>query len=277
MKSHLQVHHPLQYALLDNKPTKQVTTASKLTRPVVTDEVEVIASPPCKKPAMRSGSQPLITVAFERHTKYAKDSNRHRDITDKLTTMLARLMLPFSIVDEPEFREFCRELDPRYDVPGRKFFSNTAVPKKYNEVKAHVMNEIKTAPNISCTTDGWSANNMTPYLSLTAHFLTSDWQLRAYCLRTIYMPEAHTGENIASMLRAILKEYDLHVNNVTTITTDSAANMKKACVDLGAVRLPCFGHVLHNSINNSIKEEPKVVSMVKSCRGIVTAITSSYK
>lgn len=278
--SHLKNHHPLEYSSLNSKSTITTTPKVQSTALAVTASEADTLTPSAKRRYINTApnqAQPRITEAFERHTKYSSESRKYKVITEKLTTMFAKLMLPFNIIDELEFRDFCKELDSRYELPNRKFLSAKAIPQKFNEVKSRIMGELKLASSISLTTDGWSSNNTTPYLSLTGHFLSEDWKLKTYCLRTIYMPESHTGENIASMIRSILAEYDIHISIVTSITTDSAANMKKACTELDTVRLPCFGHILHNSINNAIKAEEKVTQMVKVCRNIVTAITSSFK
>lgn len=261
MRSHLRISHPNEFLSLNPKTTSFVSTTPKV------DKVQE----PTKFPA---SDQPRITNLLERRTPYAKDSRRQKAITDKLTLMIAKLMLPFSIVDEPEFRDFVGELDQRYTVPSRKYISDVAIPSKYNEVKARVLGDLKQAKHVSCTTDGWTSHTMDPYLSLTVHFITPSWQLKTYCLRTIYMPESHTGQNVSQMITNILREYDIHLIDVTSITTDSGANMVKACDDLEVVRVPCFGHILHNAINTSIKD-PKLVEAIKGVRSIVTTFSHS--
>ena len=70
-------------------------------------------------------------------------------------------------------------------------------------------------------------------MSLTAHFIGSDWQLRTACLRTEYHPESHTSSNIAAFIVDGLHEYGLRKGEVVAITTDSAANMVAAARDSG--------------------------------------------
>ena len=265
LRTHLKNHHPAAYSQLLVKTNSSVVSTSHSD------------NPPTKRKLVTNSDQQTVTDCFLRNTKYDKESRKHKLITEKLTLMLAKLMLPFSLVDQQEFIDFVKVLDPRYAIPGRKYFSNTAIPAKYNETKLQVTKELKEASYLSCTTDGWSSVTTAPYLSLTVHFVTPMWTLRTYCLRTIYMPESHTAEHIASMIRRVLSEYDLCMDKITSFTTDSAANMVKACAELQTVRVPCFGHVLHNAINNSIKERPGVVEMVKNCRQIVTAISASFK
>lgn len=198
-------------------------------------------------------------------------------VTEKLTVMIAKLMLPFSIVDEPEFIEFVQTLDPKYRPPDRKYISKVAIPGKHNEVKEKVKDAVKKAKYLSITSDAWSSPTMESFLSLTAHYITPNWNLQSYCLRTIYMgSHSHTGENIAAMLRGILKEYDIYLDNVVSITTDSGSNMLKACEELKITRIPCYGHIQHNAVNNNTKQE-SVAAMVKGVKAIVCTFSHSGK
>ena len=110
------------------------------------------------------------------------------------------------------------------------------------------------------------------------HFITPTWKLQAYCLRIIYMPESHSGENLAAMIRNILREYDITLDRVVSITTDSGRNMVKACDEFDSlVRVPCFGHILHNSVNNSTNKDQKLTETLKAVRSIVTTFSHSGK
>ena len=48
-------------------------------------------------------AQPNITTTFEKNTQFPYESPQWKNITDKLTTTVAKLMLPVSIVDDPAF------------------------------------------------------------------------------------------------------------------------------------------------------------------------------
>jgi hypothetical protein len=269
MFTHLKIHHPLHHA-----SAKQATSFKAENSSMSSLEQDNPSNVPAK--VFTKPEQPLITESFLRQTKYKKDSKQHKDITDKLTIVLAKQMLPFSLVDAKEFRNFVKVLDPRYEIPGRKYFSQKAIPAKYSQVQNDVKSALLKVNSFSCTTDAWSSVTLAPYLSLTIHFVTPEWQLQSFCLRTLYMPESHTGENIAAMLRSILRDYNIYLQQITCFTTDSGANMVKACRDMNVVRVPCFGHILHNSICNAIKNE-RLQSVVKLCRQIVTTFSHSFK
>ena len=266
LKTHLFHNHPAAHADLHNKVAKGSSDS-----PFTPTE----SSQAKKRKAV--SSQPTITEAIARYTKYTTDSVKHKNITSKITLLLVKQMLPPSLVESQEWTDLLHELNPQYVCPSRKHFSDNAIPSLYSQVKSVVMSDLKTAAGISCTTDGWSSVTTDPYVSLTVHFLTPTYMLRSYCLRTIYLPESHTAENIAAMIRSVLAEHDLCINDITTFTTDNGANMRAAVRVLDVIRVPCFGHVLHNSINKSLEGEEKIDTMLKDCRTIVSTLHHSFK
>ena len=223
------------------------------------------------------GRQMSILDSFQNLTKYTKESVKHKSITNKITNLLLRQMLPISLVDSEEWTSLLKELDHRYECPSRKYFSENAIPSKSIAVKEAIIEDLKNTTSVCCTTDGWTSINTDPYLSLTVHFLTPTWQLRTYCLRTIYLPDSHTGKNIAGMIRTILAEFNLVLEDVTTITTDNGSNMKVAAKELRVIRMPCFGHILHNAINFATRDIAEVTDMLKECKSLVSTLNHSYK
>ena len=85
-------------------------------------------------------------------------------------------------------------------------------------------------------------------MSLTIHYITSDFELKSRCLETVYFPDDHTGENTAAGLQDALNSRDLSEQNQVCITTDNASNLVKAAEINKWTRLQCFGHRLHLAI-----------------------------
>ena len=65
--------------------------------------------------------------------------------------------------------------DKQYELPGRKYFPQTAVPALYSKEKDEVQRELQEISNFALTTDMWSSVNLTPYISLTVYYLAKDW------------------------------------------------------------------------------------------------------
>lgn len=115
------------------------------------------------------------------------------------------------------------------------------------------MANISSADYVALTTDMWSSSNtMTPYMSITAHYIDKDWVLQSNCLGTIYVPESHTADYLADSILECIKEWRINERNISCVTTDNGANIVAAVWQLNWPWLNCFGHNLNVAINNSL-------------------------
>ena len=63
-----------------------------------------------------------------------------------------------------------------------------------------VLKEIREAQSVSFTTDIWTSGQMVAYMTVTAHLISNDWEMRSFVLETRQMDESHTAVNIAERL-----------------------------------------------------------------------------
>lgn len=159
-------------------------------------------------------------------------------------------------MEKTGFINLIKTLDPRYELPSRKYFSEVALPQLYNNTREKVSRELEELSFYSATADMWSSRTMQPYMSLTVHFINNAWDLRSISLQMSYFPDDHTGELVAKGLRDALDCWNLSENRLCCMTTDSGTNMIKALRVNGWPNLQCFGHKLHDAIgkcNNKLK------------------------
>ena len=74
-----------------------------------------------------------IKDAFERKSKYHKDSQRQKALVEMLAGMICVAMQSFSIVEDRGFRRFMQALDPRYEIPGRKKITQVIILRLYKK------------------------------------------------------------------------------------------------------------------------------------------------
>ncbi|KAL3976330.1 CD59 antigen [Sarotherodon galilaeus] len=220
--------------------------------------------------------QTNIFQAFSKGTPYAKTSQRWIDITNAITVYLCKDMVPFLTVEKSGFKNMVKTLDPRYEVPDRKRFSRTEMPKLFDQVREQVKKELRSIKHYATTTDLWSSRTMEPYISLTVHFINGEWKLCSRCLQTSYFPEDHTGEQISQGLEEALESWGLKEEFQVCITTDNGANIVKAVELSGWTRLQCFGHRLHLAIERSMKDAC-VERAIGKCKKIVSAFSYTWK
>ncbi|XP_066544980.1 E3 SUMO-protein ligase ZBED1 [Amia ocellicauda] len=183
--------------------------------------------------------------------------------------------MPLSTVTKPGFTTLINTLDKWYSMLSRIYFSQVAILELHKKCKQRVAEELKTKEFFAATSDMWSSRTAESYQSLTVHFITEDFDLKAHCLQTAYFPDDHTEENIAAGLREGLASWDLHKEKLVCITTYNAANMVKAAQLNEWTRLQCFGHRLHLAIENAIKDD-RVSSSVSRAIGLCKKLVQHF-
>lgn len=249
LRDHLRVHHPEQYATLNVS----------------------VRTGPCKKP------QPTISGMFAKSTKYKTDSDRWRELTGVVTRYLAKEMVSFNTVEKPTFKAMLHTFDRQYELPGRKYFSNTAVPNLFNEIRSGIATELGQVEYLALTTDMWSSCNMMPYMSVTAHYVNQEWRMQSKCLQTSFMPETHSADNLEDALRSTIMEWNIQEKRIACITTDNGANIVAAIRQLKWQWLSCFGHNLNLAINNSLAQQKASTDRAFGvCRAVNAAFSHSW-
>ena len=136
----------------------------------------------------RSTTQTSITGTLYSASPYPSNSRRHKEITEANIYHLAKDMGPINTVQNEGLWKMINTLDKRYTVPSRKYFSNVALPALYTQCRATVQTELQAAQHFAATTDLWSSRTMEPYMSLTVHYVTSDFTMKSRCLQTAFFP-----------------------------------------------------------------------------------------
>ncbi|XP_055053943.2 E3 SUMO-protein ligase ZBED1 [Misgurnus anguillicaudatus] len=223
-----------------------------------------------------SATQSSIKDTLFSATPYPKSSERHKKITDAVSYFLAKDMCPISTVEDEGFKKLINTLHKRYALPSRHYFTRVALPALYEKCRAEVANEVLKAEYIAATTDLWSSRKMEPYISLTIHYIDANFNLNTKCLQTAFIPEDHTGQNIAHALREAVAAWGLNEEKLVCITTDNASNIKLAADVNGWMRLQCFGHRLHLAIENAMKDS-RIDRAMGVCKKLVSSFSYSWK
>lgn len=255
--SHLRVHHPMKY-----------TEVKKLQKPSKRSEAST---------SKASGKQ-TICDAFQKGRKYERHGRKWTQLTDSVAYCLAKDMLPIYSVEKEGFRRMLSTFDPQYELPGRKYFMETAIPALYASTREKVSADLQNIEFFSSTTDLWSSSTAEPYMSYTVHFVDSDWRLQSRSLQTLYVPDDHTADVLADAMIETLETWGLDPVKQVCLTTDSGRNVVCATTRrLGWNHLSCFGHNLHLAVKNSIKEERRISRALGVCRKLVGTFSHSWK
>ena len=109
--------------------------------------------------------KPTLIDAFARSQPPAFDHPRAKEISKRIDEMIALDNEPFTVVNHIGFKQLMKLLEPRYQLPSDKYFSETLIPEMYQKVYLKVKENVSSASHISITTDVWSSVVQDSYLS----------------------------------------------------------------------------------------------------------------
>lgn len=202
--------------------------------------------------------------------KVPPDSELAKKLTGGIVDFICRDLRPVSVVDGVGFLQLMELAEPRYTVPCRKTIMGM-VDTRYKELKRSVRGCISQQQHVTLTSDMWTSRAGDGYISLTAHYITSTFELESKTLQCLPLPGHHDHVKVSSAITSCLEQWLIDVDTVVTaFTTDNGSNIVKAVEDdLKCTRIPCAGHTLNlavsagletNSISTAISRSKKVVS-----------------
>ena len=135
--SHLRSHHPTEYNIVKEvrAPTRGVSTSGAATS------------------SGSDSTQPTIADALTLATKYPLNSKRWKELTNAITFYITKDMLSLYTVEKPGFKRLLTTFDSRYQLASRSYFSRTAIPALYAQVRERIHGQLRHAKYFSATTD----------------------------------------------------------------------------------------------------------------------------
>lgn len=192
-----------------------------------------------------------------RITSYTSSSSRRcgpgrsETLTNIITEMTARDMLPFSFVKGVGFNKLMNFVEPEYTVPGRKMVTSR-IRVAHENMTTGIQLIMVEVEFVSITTDGWTSNTTESYMTITCHFIV-DGKLESRVLQTLALEERHTAVNLADHLRTSIQKWGLE-GKIIACVHDNASNITLANQTmLNWESVPCFAHTLQLAINDGLK------------------------
>ena len=200
------------------------------------------------------------------------NDTRAKAVHQRLGEMIALDYQPMSIVEDMGFRRFVNILEPKYNLPSRKYITETVIHKIYTGIKEE-LHKLVHAPGVeyySFTTDVWSTNVAShSLLSLTGHWVDKNFQKISAVLSVEELQGSHTGNHISEKFNIMLAEWKIEKTRVHLVLHDNACNMDKAMRDSGLKSYGCFAHSLQLVVNDRVLSQKSVSDLLAICRQIV--------
>ena len=104
--------------------------------------------------------------------------------------------------------------------------------------------------NVSITTNCWTSHATESYMTVTAHFVNNEYELKSYVLQTRELDEPHTAEHLAKELENCALEWGL---NKPTVVSDNASNILKAVKILNWRNVPSLAHTINLAAKTGLR------------------------
>ena len=174
----------------------------------------------------------------------------HRKAINKvLINMIVKDLQPSTIVEDSGLQDFLKVMDPKYIPPSRRSIMKKHLPDLFEASKQELRDLLATIEHCSITTDLWTSRATMRFLTLSCHFLTSDWELKSVILETVQVDVGHTTDNLASTLLTITDKWNI-MSKICCPTTDNANNIVAIVKQNKWKHLPCFAHTINLIVFN---------------------------
>ena len=211
MRNHLKSHHRALFTeLIQKELDKENAKAAALAKSTASPNQAQ------EKEKMRQQSIPYWKAANQVNTasKWVQGEARYANATRAILDYIVHSNKPLSTIDDPRFWKLICHFQPNYKIPPREKFRDM-IPGQVEVMKTYLRDCLLQAKYVSFTTDIWtSKNNKASHISVTCHWITTDWQRRDFVLACTPFPGKITGkitgEAIAQKLNEAFSEWGLN-------------------------------------------------------------------
>jgi len=190
--------------------------------------------------------------------------------------------VPYSIVESASFRLMMQNKNAKLKLSSSETISRKVL-KLCKESRPQVFLYLRSSANqFSFTTDIRTSDAGTPFMSLTVHLITPQFELISALVDIPSLKGTHTGAVIAECFVMMMNEFfqgEPYLGRICGVATDNASN-NEAAIDIlikqrilrnpeGHIR--CFAHVLNLAAESAIKplntQIAKLRRIIKFIRG----------
>lgn len=177
------------------------------------------------------------------------DDRKQEGITQRISNMVTKDMLPLNIVDGQGFQELIAYVEPGYNMVSRTTITSRT-ELRYKEVKSKLKTRLSKVTNVALTTDCWTSNTAESYMTITCHWM-EDWEMKSAVLLTEGMAKSHTADNLAEKLNEAVDDWGL-TGRVIACVHDNARNIVSANspARVNWMSVPCYAHTLQLAVND---------------------------
>ncbi|KAM7284373.1 zinc finger BED domain-containing protein 4-like [Ixodes scapularis] len=263
LHNHMKRNHP---HLL--KRTPAAPTATSASTPAASFVTSCVAKSP--------QTQLTLLEAMNRNQSWTSTHPLAMEHNKQLGEYIAKSMKPLSMVVDPAFIDFMCFCAPKWNIPSRGYFANSAIPALETVIAEALKVHLKECVGeVLLTTDIWSSRQVNDFMFVTAHWITPDFKgsltRNNAVLDMSGFGQQHTAYNIGQKLEDVVETWLVPLGvKVGIVTSNNAQNVVKALNDRGMKHAPCMAHCLNLVVKASLtKSGAELEETFKAARAIV--------
>lgn len=170
--------------------------------------------------------QKTIHELFAFLNSFKEGGQKSEKIAHAIMYMVCKDNQPHSIVEDKGFVHLVNIVAPNFEIPSRREISRR-IFLFYESMKNKFIDKLKNVQHFALTTDIWTDIQTGSHIGITIHFV-DNYVINSGLLGVFELNISHTSEYIASKLVEVSDQWSISIQSIVAVTTDGAANMKKA-------------------------------------------------
>jgi len=120
--------------------------------------------------------------------------------------VIVKDLRPINIVNGEGFQQLIGFLEPEYRLPSATHLTHL-IENRYKAEKQKVCDVINSeADYIAITADMWTSMATESYLTMTVHYLNSQWLMKSLIPGTMPLSESHTAANLVVWIKEMVDD-----------------------------------------------------------------------
>lgn len=181
----------------------------------------------------------------------------HAEVTELISRMIEKDMLPISMVSGDGFRELLAHTVHNYKVPSAGDITRL-IESHFHEKMEELAVQLGKVEKVALTADFWTALPFQRYITVFCSFITEDWQGRSAVLQTHKLSlESHaTTDSVTERLLSTVQTWGIAGKVTACVHNDTQDILSpRACTHGSWDYATCFATVLKLAVSDGLSED----------------------
>jgi len=201
-----------------------------------------------------------------------KPCRKKKELDNLLGIFLIATFQQPSLIDNQNFKNLIKALSPEYQLPSAKYITDSFMCQTINTLKEDISVFLQQAEKVALSGDIWTSFNNRQLVTISAHFVCKQGNLKKYVLNTIL------SEEITSCMeetKQVLSNWGIAEKIVSVVANPDSVFSNATKDHLGLKFLPCFSQTFNTAVIGSLASSREVLNTTQKVRDISKYFKSS--